>query len=175
MWLGKKNTRPRSGIHCTARGGAGNRRTAVGCPPPAVGWPPSCRRYQGKKSKQKYVTPEGKPCSSALRRSAGCTAPAGPVGEAIVLWCRNETLQSSSQPRAETTRSDGVAAWGWPSLYEKTEGVGGSGTQKVVYQRWPRSIFPFANFIFSHHEIWVQAGRGSRGGYHPSSDGCQTF
>ena len=37
---------------------------------------------------------------------------------------------------------------------------GGSGTQAFVYQKQPKSIFPFVNFIFSRDEIWVQ-GWGS--------------
>ena len=50
-------------------------------------------------------------------------------------------------------------------------GGGGSETQKIVYQKWPESAFPFVNFIFSHCEIWVHGG----GGVPPSSCGCQPF
>ena len=37
-----------------------------------------------------------------------------------------------------------------------------SGTQKFVYQKWPKSIFQFVNFIISCDEIWVQ-GEGLQG------------
>ena len=58
---------------------------------------------------------------------------------------------------------------------EEGEG-GGSGTQKYVYQKCPKSIFPFANCIFPHHEIRVQAGGGSRLASPPSSSSrCQPF
>ena len=53
------------------------------------------------------------------------------------------------------------------------EGGGkGSGTQKPVYQKWPRS-FPFVNLICSQNEIWVQGG----GGYPPCDipSGCCFF
>ena len=43
-------------------------------------------------------------------------------------------------------------------VFEERRGGGGSGTTKVVSQKRPKSIFPFVNFIFSHHEIWVQGG-----------------
>ena len=36
--------------------------------------------------------------------------------------------------------------------------------QKFVYQKQPKSIFPFVNFTFSHYEIWVQGGRRGSGG-----------
>ena len=46
-------------------------------------------------------------------------------------------------------------------MHQKREGVGGgSGTQKFVYQKWPKSTFPFVNFIFSHYETWVKGGWG---------------
>ena len=37
----------------------------------------------------------------------------------------------------------------------RREGGRGSG-----FQKWPKSIFPFINFSFSHHEIWVRVGGG---------------
>ena len=40
---------------------------------------------------------------------------------------------------------------------------GGSGTQKMVYQKWPKAVFSFAHFIFSNYEIWVQGGEGVPG------------
>ena len=40
--------------------------------------------------------------------------------------------------------------------------------QTFVYQQWPKSIFPFVNFIFSHCKMWVWGGGGS-------SYGCQPF
>ena len=44
----------------------------------------------------------------------------------------------------------------------------GSRTQKFVYQKQPKSIFPFVNFVFSHYETWVQGGRaGVQGGWVP--------
>ena len=55
-----------------------------------------------------------------------------------------------TQPRACT-----LALW-WLK-FGPTEGqgggggVGGSGTQKFVYQRWPDKIFPIVNFVSSHH------------------------
>ena len=29
-----------------------------------------------------------------------------------------------------------------PAMYQKRRGAGGSGTQKLVYQKWPKPIFP---------------------------------
>ena len=42
----------------------------------------------------------------------------------------------------------------------RTEGAGGggSGTQKCVSQKWPKSIIPFVKFLLSDHEIWVKGG-----------------
>ena len=37
-------------------------------------------------------------------------------------------------------------------------GGGGSGTQKFVSQKWPKSIPPFVNFIVSHDVSWVHGG-----------------
>ena len=31
-------------------------------------------------------------------------------------------------------------------------------------KNWPKSMFPFANFIFSHYEIWVHLREGVQGG-----------
>ena len=57
----------------------------------------------------------------------------------------------------------------------REEKVGGSG---FLYQKWPKSIFPSVNFLFPHHEIWVQwGGKGVQGGWGlpPSSYRCQPF
>ena len=62
--------------------------------------------------------------------------------------------------------------WCTAILILPSGGGGGSGTQMFVYQKWPKAIFPFVNFIFSHYEIRVQGGGG---GYPPSSYGCQPF
>ena len=43
-------------------------------------------------------------------------------------------------------------AW---DVLEERRGEGGSGTQNLVYQKWPTSIFLFVKFIFSRNEIWV--------------------
>ena len=49
---------------------------------------------------------------------------------------------------------------GWAGTEWKREGGGGGGSeaQKSVHQKWPKPIFPFANFMFSRYEIWVQGG-----------------
>ena len=39
----------------------------------------------------------------------------------------------------------GAKAWGRPALEEEGGGRG-SGTQKFVYQEWPKSMFPLVNF-----------------------------
>ena len=44
----------------------------------------------------------------------------------------------------------GVLKWGGvpPPLPMHPWWGGGSGTRKFVYQKWPKSAFPFVNFIF---------------------------
>ena len=50
-------------------------------------------------------------------------------------------------------------------LLKKGVGVGEGGfwnpkAQKILYQKSPKSIFPFVNFTFSHNEIRVRGGGG---------------
>ena len=46
-------------------------------------------------------------------------------------------------------------------------GGGGSGTQKLVYQKWPDQVFPFIKFVFSHCGHFGLGGGGSTGGGTP--------
>ena len=59
-----------------------------------------------------------------------------------------------------------------PAYVRGGGGGRGSGTQKLCDSRWPKSKFPFVDFIFSPREIWVQRGWG---GNTPSSHDCQPF
>ena len=43
-------------------------------------------------------------------------------------------------------------------------GGGGSGTQRVVRQKWPNQIFPDANFVLSHDGHFGLEGGGPGGG-----------
>ena len=38
-------------------------------------------------------------------------------------------------------------------MYYKRKG-GGGGNRKFVYPKWPKSTFPFLNFIFPNSELW---------------------
>ena len=72
-----------------------------------------------------------------------------------------------------------VAAWrkgmvnaaldwrGEGGIRREDEGAGGwrrSGTQKFVYQKEPKSMFPSLHLIFARYKIWVQRGGGTPGG-----------
>ena len=48
------------------------------------------------------------------------------------------------------------------------KGGGGSGTQKVVYQKWPDKTFPIVNFPTMVTLVW-----GVQGGVPPSSYGVR--
>ena len=68
-------------------------------------------------------------------------------------------LCSCSSALDNTPQSDMGGGGGGQACVTRDEGGGGgSGTQKFVYQKWPKSIFPTASFILSHHEIRVQGG-----------------
>ena len=55
-------------------------------------------------------------------------------------------------------------------------GVGGSRTQKFVYQKWPNKIFPIVNSVFPPRwSLWSGEGGGSGGGYPPSFYGARPF
>ena len=97
-------------------------------------------------------------CAEGLRRAWGgpCGRPSD--GPAEVLW-RTFCGDRRAHCTAPTT-----------SVCERGAGGGrGFGTQKFVYQKWPKSILPFVSFSVSHSELEV------RGGGYPTSCGCQPF
>ena len=49
--------------------------------------------------------------------------------------------------------------------------MGGSGTQKFVYQKWPHQIFPIGNVVISDDGHFGLGGPGGGG----SSYGCRPF
>ena len=75
-------------------------------------------------------------------------------------WLKKEPEHAAPVPcqgylRMADNYTRGVLWTPWPGMYSK-RGGGGSETQKFVYQKGPKSIFPFANSIFSHNGIWIQ-------------------
>ena len=54
-------------------------------------------------------------------------------------------------------------------------GGGGSGTQKIVFQEWPKSRLPSADFIFSTMKFGSGVRRGVQGATPASSCGSQPF
>ena len=69
-----------------------------------------------------------------------------------------------------TVPAEGRRGMGRDALEEGGGGQGVWNPTTFVDQQWPKSTFPFVDFFFFHHEIWVQ-----RRGWGGSSYGCRPF
>ena len=100
--------------------------------------------------------PSLRPCGGA--HQSGDAVPTPPPPRCARGWGRRPSARCRcARGAVPPAYAVCVHREGAQGCFGREEGGGG---KIFVYQKWPKSILPFVNFVFPHYEMWVRGGGG---------------